>query len=151
MGVSIERVASLPTAELTTLVTESAQAGWRFLRRLLDEWSTGENRFARPGEALLGACEAGRLVGVCGLNVDPYTDSSRVGRVRRLYVSVDCRRRGIGRQLVQRVVMMSRGTFDQLRLRTDNPGAARFYEALGFQSRLGVAECSHTLELNNCG
>lgn len=150
MSVSIERVASLPTAELATLVAESEEAGWRFLRRLLDEWSTGENRFERPGEVLLDARDAGRLVGVCGVNVDPYADSPRVGRVRRLYVSVGCRRQGIGRQLVERVVLVSRGTFDQLRLRTDNPEAARFYEALGFHPRLGLAECSHTLELNSC-
>ena len=34
----------------------------------------------------------GRLVGVCGLNVDPYLDDPSVGRVRHLYVLVAARR-----------------------------------------------------------
>lgn len=147
MSAIIERITNLPTAELTTLLVESEQEGWRFLRRLLDEWSSGKNRFDRPSEVLLGARDADRLVGVCGLNVDPYIDSPRVGRVRRLYVSVGYRRQGIGRQLVQQIMLLSRGTFEQLRLRTNNPDAARFYETLGFHPRLGIAECSHTLVL----
>jgi hypothetical protein len=42
-----------------------------------------DNRFSRPGEALLIAERGGRWVGVCGLNVDPYLDDRRVGRDRR--------------------------------------------------------------------
>jgi hypothetical protein len=35
--------------------------------------------------------------------------------------------------------------FDSLRLRTENPEAARFYEALGFQPCAGTADCTHIL------
>lgn len=121
MSLSIERVTHLPSSELAPLVAESEQRGWRFLRCLLDEWSSGQNRFDRAGEALLVTRDAGRLLGVCGLNIDPYGNSLRVGRVRRMYVSAACRRRGIGGQLLQQVILLSRGTFNQLRLRTENP------------------------------
>ena len=36
---------------------------------------------------------------------------------------------------------------DRLRLRTDNPEAARFYERLGFRPCPGQAECTHVLEV----
>ena len=147
MQVSIERVTQLPLFELTPLMVESRHVGLRVLQRLLDEWSSGDNRFNRPGEALWVARENGRVVGVCGLNIDPYANSRRVGRVRRLYVSMASRRRGIGRQLMERLIMTSRGTFSQLRLRTSNPEAARFYETLGFHRLIGAAQCTYVRDL----
>ena len=56
------------------------------LRGCHEEWRTGTNRFDRPDEALFGAWAKGQLVGVCGLNIDPYRGDDRVGRVRHLYV-----------------------------------------------------------------
>ena len=145
--VSIERVTRLSVFELTPLMVESRQAGLRLLERLLDEWLRGGNRFNRPGEALWIAREDRRVVGVCGLNIDPYVNSRRVGRVRRLYVSMARRRRGIGRQLVERLITAARGTFGQLRLRTSNPAAARFYETLGFRRLVGGVQFTHVLNL----
>ena len=37
--------------------------------------------------------------------------------------------------------------FDSLRLRTENPAAARFYEALGFRPCGGAADSTHVMEL----
>src|SRR5262245_7040695 len=101
MTATVEKVVELPREEFAVLVRESEEAGWRFLRRLSDEWATGDNRFRLPGEALFAARVQGMLVGVCGLNVDAYAANPRVGRVRRLYVHASYRRRGIGRQLVE--------------------------------------------------
>lgn len=119
----------------------------RLVRRLVDEWATGANRFDRLGEGLFGAWVDGQLVGVCGLNVDPYTGEARVGRVRHLYVLSPFRRRGVGRRLIAEVVAAARGPFDTLRLRTQNPEAARLYEALGFRRSDQTAECTHLMDL----
>jgi GNAT superfamily N-acetyltransferase len=119
--------------------------GVRFVRRLVDEWRDGSNRFDRPGEALFGTRLDGRLVGVCGLNVDPYAGDPRVGRVRHLYVLTDCRGRGVGRALVERVIEAARGRFSVLRLSTTNPAAARLYEAVGFRPGSGP-HCTHLRE-----
>jgi GNAT superfamily N-acetyltransferase len=143
MAATIEQLLELPPDQLAALVAESEREGWRFLRRLADEWTTGSNRFRQHGEALFAAHAAGALVGVCGLNVDPYAGNPRVGRVRRLYVHTLYRRRGIGRQLVEAVIQSATGVFDSLRLRTENPEAARFYEALGFRPCAGMADCTH--------
>jgi GNAT superfamily N-acetyltransferase len=143
----IERLAELPPDGLAQLAAESEQSGFRFVRRLLDEWTAGVNRFDRPGEALFAAVVGDRTVGVCGLNVDPYAPAARVGRLRRLYVLAASRRAGVGRLLVAAVVTAARGTFDRLRLRTDHPEAARFYERLGFRPCPGADDCTHVLEL----
>lgn len=117
------------------------------MRRLVDEWESGANRFDGPGEALFGARVERILVGVGGLTVDPYAASDRDGRVRHLYVRAPYRRQGIGGRLVEAIVDAARGRFDRLRLRTTNPEAARLYERLGFRRRTDVAECTHVMEL----
>lgn len=102
--VRVERLIEASSDLFDALVDESERQGYRFVRRLADEWASGANRFDRPGEALFAARIDGRLVGACGLNVDPYTRVVGVGRVRHLYVLADYRRLGVGRQLVEQVL-----------------------------------------------
>ena len=45
------------------------------------------------------------------------------------------------------IIERARGRFDTLRLRTNNPAAARLYEALGFHATAGGADSTHLLEL----
>ena len=129
------------------LLVDSEAAGSRIVRRLMDEWADGTNRFERPGEALFAAWVVGRLVGVCGLNVDPYAGDDRVGRVRHLYVLTSFRGRGVGRQLVLSVIDSAGSRFDKLRLRTNNEAAARLYMAIGFRADGEGSTCTHVLEL----
>ncbi|SRR5712692_1391418 len=143
--VTIERLRDL--AALAALIAEGERSGSRFVGRLATEWSSGANRFDKPGEALVAARLDGQVVGVCGLNVDPYTADRRVGRVRHLYVMEAYRRLGIGRRLLADVVAAARGPFDRLRLRAANPEAARFYEAIGFAPCPEEADSTHALDL----
>ena len=143
---SITRTTELDLAALAGLRQESVQEGYRFIERLCEEWVTGTNQFNRPGEALFLATVEGRVVGVCGLNRDPYAHDPSVGRVRRLYVSRAHRRSGIGRALLEAVVTCARGHFKRLRVRTDEAG--EFYTAQGFQRVQSEAETTHVLELN---
>lgn len=142
--VRIEPLDTLP--DLARLVEESERAGLRFVRRLIEEWASGANRFDRPGETLVAAWLDGGLVGVCGLNVDPYAAAPGVGRVRHLYVLAAHRRHGVGERLVAAIVAAARGPFHTLRLRTTNPAAARLYERLGFRATGDVADCTHVLD-----
>jgi GNAT superfamily N-acetyltransferase len=125
----------------------SLREGWRFVRRLADEWVAGTNRFDRSGEELLAAWADGALVGVCGLNTDPYAGDPATGRVRRLYVLRAFRGRGVGRLLVQAVLQSARTRFRSLRLRTESAAAGRLYERLEFVPAVGVPDCTHTLIL----
>jgi len=111
--------------------------------RLLDEWSTGENRFDKPGERSYVVTIEGHVCGVCGLNIDPFADGHRVGRVRRLYVSAAQRRRGIGSAVMEQLTRDASGRFDELRLRTHDPRAWAFYEAIGFTPVKAIEHCTH--------
>lgn len=97
---------------------------------------------------MFGAWTSQRLVGVGGLNTDPYTQEPRVGRVRHLYVLEARRRRGVGRSLVAAIAAEAQGSFDRLRVRTPSPGGAAFYESFGFE-RCSEKHCTHSLDLRS--
>jgi GNAT superfamily N-acetyltransferase len=143
----IFRVTELSRDRFDVLLAESEASGYRFLRRLVDEWEQGTNRFSRPGEALFAAESGAEIVGVCGLNIDPYLGDPGVGRVRNVYVLETYRRRGIARRLVEQAIAAARGHFHRLRLRGEAAGPARLYESLGFQPCAGIPNSTHILEL----
>ncbi|HJV57769.1 MAG TPA: GNAT family N-acetyltransferase [Methylomirabilota bacterium] len=148
MRALIERVSDAPTDRLAALLAESEQQGFRFVRRLVQEWESGDNRFDRPGEALFVARVGVDVVGVCGLSVDSYTGDPKVGRVRHLYVLVPHRRSGVGEQLVADVLEAAPGRFERLHLRTTNPTAARLYERLGFRRTFDARDRTHVLDVD---
>ena len=113
------------------LRSEAIGHGHRFVDRLIEDWIAGSNRFERPGERFLGAFAKDELVGVCGLNRDPYVEQDTIGRLRHLYVLAPARRCGVGAALVHWLLDDARGVFDAVRLRT-TPEAAAFYLRLGF-------------------
>jgi GNAT superfamily N-acetyltransferase len=147
MEVAVARLFDLPMDALAPLLAESERQGWRFVRRLANEWADGTNRFDRPGELLLAAWVNSTLAGVCGLTVDPYTGDPAIGRVRHLYILAQFRSRRVGQLLVQEVVRFARGRFRSVRVRTENAVAARLYERLGFVPAIGSPDCTHSLAL----
>jgi GNAT superfamily N-acetyltransferase len=142
----IVQVDSLPIERFAEMLAESEASGYEFLRRVVDEWESGVNRFTRRGEALLVAEKDGRWVGVCGLSIDPYLEDPRVGRVRNVYVLVEFRRIGIARALVEKAICLARGRFDKLRLRGEEAAPARLYESRGVGPCKGIPNCTHIKE-----
>jgi GNAT superfamily N-acetyltransferase len=111
---------------------EARDEGYKFLETLLEEWRSGANRFDAPGEALCGHFDQGILVAVGGLNCDPFLADPTVGRIRRLYVRHAWRNQGIGGALLDKLLAAARLNFRCVRLRAENPAAARLYERKGF-------------------
>ena len=147
MDIVVEPVVDLPMISFARLVIESEREGWFFVRRLAEEWLSGANRFQRPGERLYLAHFGNLVVGVCGLNIDPYAADPSVGRVRRLFVTSEHRGKRIGCRLVRSVLAAAHGKFRLLRVRTENPVAGHLYERLGFQLVIGATDCTHMLAL----
>ena len=142
-----------PTTALHTGVAllrmEAIDEGFRFVDRLIDDWTSGANRFGQPGERFLGAFSGSDLMGVCGLNRDPYIEQDAVGRLRHLYVRKAARRHGIGAALVQRLLDEASTAFRLVRLRTATEEAAAFYLQLGFVSVQDEA-ASHVKAIRHC-
>ena len=128
----VRPLADTDLAALEPLVAESEADGFRFLRRLRDDWLAGRARTDAADEWFLGVFDGGALVAVGGVTPDPYAADARVGRVRHLYVARAHRRRGIARRLLAELEGRARGVYDLLRLRTDTAEASRFYESAGF-------------------
>jgi len=145
--ISIRRV-RLPIDGMELLTEESLAEGYRFVQRLQDDWASGRNRFSEEGETLYCAFEEEELVAIGGLNRDPFTDSLGIGRLRRIYVRPAWRRRGIGSALVSALLREAAASFRQVRLRTENPDAARLYEKMGFE-RLASPDATHALSVDS--
>lgn len=132
MSFRIERLVRPDPSEFGPLVEESVAEGHDFLRRLLREFEQGSNTFQRPGEGLWCARDAqGTVVGVAGLNQDPFQTDQVVGRLRRVYVAAAWRSRGVGRALVNQVLQAAQEHFPRLQLRSSQQ-AMPFYDRLGF-------------------
>ena len=146
--VEIKKIGELNPGALQALLKESRAEGFAFLEKLANEYSSGVNRFQKRGETLLGAFEGQKLIAICGLNQDPYhLNQNDIGRVRHLYVLPACRRQGIGRALVQKIIAKAKRYFTLLTLRTPDPDAYLFYAALGFQTKPKVENATHHLRL----
>jgi len=115
------------------LATMASEQGFESVRRLVTEYLAGENRFSLPGEVLFGVYVDERIVGIGGLNVDPYETSSRVGRLRRFYVKPELRRKGFGTELLCRIEARAKGQFPSLQLFTPSQAAGEFYESMGYE------------------
>ena len=143
MIIPIQKI-ELPVPGMERLLAEAREEGYDFVETLVEDWASAENRFDAPGEVLCGHLENGLLVAVGGLNCDPFAGRPDMGRLRRVYVRPAWRNKGIGRALVTALVDQARKHFRCVRLRAENPGAARLYESIGF-SPIESSEATHIL------
>ncbi|SFM08095.1 N-acetylglutamate synthase, GNAT family [Gracilibacillus orientalis] len=145
----IERVTSLEQYKLNLLIDDSLSEGYKFIKRLVDEYTLGNNKFDKNGESLYVAKLDDEVIGIGGLNIDPYLNLSDVGRVRHLYVLRKNRGTGVGRKLLKTIIDEARENFRTIRLSsTDNPAAVNLYIECGFSKVEGIYKASHILELS---
>jgi GNAT superfamily N-acetyltransferase len=148
----IIKIIDLYKVDFSSLVEESKEEGFRFLDRLVNKYKNGTNNFNKPSESLYGVfTNEGILIGIGGLNVDPYIKGQKVGRVRRFYISKNFRRKGIGQFLLNKIVNEAKKNFDVLVLNTDTPQASQFYSSFGFLEKSLYHKATHIMELNKKG
>ncbi|HTI89672.1 MAG TPA: GNAT family N-acetyltransferase [Puia sp.] len=145
-GIDLLRITDSNYGLIQNLVAESKQEGFEFVQRTIDDWNSGANRFSRDGEGFWGLLAGDELIGIGGLNIDPYTNDSATGRVRHLYIHPAWRRQGRASLLMTTIIEQARLHFHTLRLFTTNPATAAFYGKLGFQ-HLSGHKLSHVLIL----
>jgi len=143
----IERVKSLEKYDLNLLIEDSVSEGYKFVKRLVDEYETGDNKFDKNGESLFVAIIDGEVKGIGGLNIDPYLGLTEIGRVRHLYVLRNYRGTGVGKKLLGTIIDEAKKHFRILTLFTNNPIADNLYRSFGFTKVEGVYKASHILEL----
>jgi GNAT superfamily N-acetyltransferase len=145
---TILRLQTLSADDMRPMLEESAVQGFGFVKTLVDEFESGKNRFDTQGAALFGIYETDRLIGVGGVQRDPYLNRADVGRIRHVYVLGEYRRHGVGKRLLDALIQHAGEHYTLLTLRTPTTAAAAFYEAIGFSRETVIPEASHSLKLN---
>jgi GNAT superfamily N-acetyltransferase len=107
--------------------------GTRNVRRLIEQWRRGEERFDRSGERLLVAVtDSGEVVGIGGLTLCPTVPGAL--RVRRFYVHPAWRRRGVARQIASTLLAQWPPGVAQITCNARASAAApQFWEAMSFE------------------
>ena len=130
--IHIQQIENLMEYEFSHLVQESEEEGFNFLIRLINEYKNKINVFNKTGECLYGVFQGDMLIGVGGLNEDPYTKDNKIGRLRRFYISRDYRRIGLGNLLLNQLLCHAEKYFEVIVLHTDTKQGDVFYTANGF-------------------
>jgi GNAT superfamily N-acetyltransferase len=149
-SVSSNQPLNLDVTDLSAVQESARDEGFAFIDRLAEDWLSGANKFDQTGEVLLGAFAESTLVGVGGINIDPYLDALDVCRLRHLYVLPNYRRTGLASGIVSGLVSGAAEKFRLIRLRTDTVAGAAFYERNGFMP-VSDQTASHQLVIEKMG
>ncbi|MGA4719704.1 GNAT family N-acetyltransferase [Fictibacillus nanhaiensis] len=144
----IRNIDNLLNHDITRLLIQSKEEGFRFVERLVNDYKNGSNTFTNEGEALFGAfTQNSELIGICGLNKDPYSNQGKIGRLRRFYISKTYREKGVGRLLLNRVICEAKLHYRIIVLHTDTELADNFYTSNGFSKSNVHTNSTHYLDL----
>ncbi|HEY0650597.1 GNAT family N-acetyltransferase [Phenylobacterium sp.] len=131
--VQLVRIADELPIGFEDLRAEADAEGHRHMSRLAQDMAATPEMFT----ALLAAFEGGELVGVGGLTVEPQASSGEAYRMRRLYVAQRARRSGVARAIANALLSEALNLTRLVTVHAGNPGAERFWEALGFDAVAG--------------
>ncbi|MES9691739.1 N-acetyltransferase [Bacillus toyonensis] len=146
--IHIQQIENLMKYEISHLVQDSKEGGFNFLIKLINEYENKINVFNKTGECLYGIFQGEKLIGIGGLNEDPYTENNKIGRVRRFYIATEYRRKGLGRLLLVRILSDAKKYFNIVVLNTDTEQGDKFYTSGGFVKGKKYVGASHYLNLN---
>lgn len=144
----VDKIKNLSELDLKRLVKQSKEEGFRFIERLVNDYENGDNTFKGTGEALLAVFnKENEIIAIGGLNIDPFSKDQNVGRLRRFYVSKECRRSGIGTVLLKAIINEAKKNFNVLVLHTDTKEADNFYIFQGFTREERYPKSTHYMKL----
>ncbi|WP_219375865.1 GNAT family N-acetyltransferase [Bacillus mycoides] len=145
--IQIKRIGDLLKYEIDHLIEESTKEGFNFLIKLINEYESKRNAFSKTGECLYGIFRGDTLIGIGGLNQDPYTKDNKIGRLRRFYISKDYRRIGLGKLLLKKLLSRAEKYFHVVVLHSDTKQGDEFYSANGFVKSGNYKGSSHLIRL----
>lgn len=128
--IQIDAVGETLPVELDQLRADARAEGFRFVDRLVAEWASGANRFSETGEVLLVARVDEALAGIGGVTLEPAILGAL--RMRRFYIRPPYRRMGIGRRIVERLLVEPSRSGTTITVNAGTDIAPAFWEALGF-------------------
>ncbi|MGW6191818.1 GNAT family N-acetyltransferase [Bacillus cereus] len=146
-NIQIKRIEDLLKYEINHLVKGSKEEGFNFLIKLINEYESKRNTFSKTGECLYGIFQEETLIGIGGLNQDPFTKDNKIGRLRRFYIAKDYRRIGLGKLLLKQLLRHAKKYFHIVVLHTDTKRGDEFYSANGFVKSENYKGSNHLIRL----
>ncbi|GAB6422110.1 hypothetical protein bcgnr5390_03610 [Bacillus luti] len=77
----IQQIEDLMIYKYDYLVQESKDEGFHFLVKLISEYENEINTFNKAVECLYGVFQGEKLIGIGGINLDPYTENNKCGQL----------------------------------------------------------------------
>lgn len=148
MDITLQKVDPTTFQPIKTLVKPSVDEGYTFIQRLCDEYESGVNRFDDQGAILFGVYAGEEIIGVGGVQIDPYLKQPTIGRIQHVYIFPAYRRVGAGRQLMHALIDHACAHFEMLTLRTLTDHGDAFYTSLGFSREPRFNDATHWLALS---
>lgn len=127
------------------LISDAVAEGYGWVGALATAWS--EDRFLGPGVGLFVAYHNDEPFGIAAVTRDPRASDDRTGRLRFVYVAESARGAGVAQALLDACLSRATERWSLLRLHTDNPIAARMYEARGFVRAEADPTTTHVLPI----
>lgn len=115
----IKAILDLDLTALEILISSSEKEGFNFVSRLKNDWKNNTNRFNKTNEKLYTISINNLLIGIGGINNNPYNEDRNVGRIRHFYILPKYRQKGIGKHFIQFLLEENRMKYETLSLRTD--------------------------------
>lgn len=126
----LEALRELPEAFSPTYAEERDMPWEEHSRRFKEQWISGDN-------AIVGAFQGARLVGVVGLRRWTREKQRHKAYIWILYVELDARERGIGKQLLDAIIAYGRDLEGlnqvQLSVSAENHPVRSLYASSGFR------------------
>ncbi len=147
MTFKVQRIEDLKKVDVSQLVAESEEEGYRFLTRLVNDYEDGTNTFSKEGEALYGVWEGpDKLVAIGGISQNPY-ENKDTARLKRFYTLQSVRRQGVGSQLLSELKNHASENFKEITCKTESAKADAFYRANGFEETHDAPHITHVMKL----
>jgi hypothetical protein len=84
MEFEIKQITEINLGSLFYLAIEAQIEGYGFVKKTIDEWKSNFNTFSKKDEFLFGLFINDLCIGIGGLNVDPYINDPKIGRIRNV-------------------------------------------------------------------
>jgi GNAT superfamily N-acetyltransferase len=123
-------IVDLDKSDISHIRNMAEQEGYNMLNRLVTDYDSGENRFDKEGEKLIGNISDDMVTALCGLNIE--STNNQYGRIRRLYVLPKYRNQGIGTELVNHLITFAGKYYKGVTVNIGNLPVSGFYESTGF-------------------
>ena len=144
----IVKIEDLKNINLEELLSFSKNENYKLIFKLISDYKSGINRFDKNGEILVCYKENNKILGICGLNIEPQSELINTARIRRLYILPKFRKKQIGKKLVHYLLEYAKNYFNKVTTNIGDLNISNFYISCGFNQVDNISGITHITSLH---